>query len=408
MTDQEVSRQPFKRDMFEDFDFNDPEFNERFDDVITEMATKCPVAHSNVGHGYKVLNTYKDVKNAARDWRTFSSAKGYLMNRPEGTPLILPEESDPPYHDTWRKVLNPFFAPGPIGEYEDNIRKSANELIDTFIENGRCDFVTEYAALLPGIILFRYLVGVPESDLPELFEGIDKGTFGPIEERAKYFQWVNDYLADYLRQRSAEEPKGDVIDVIAEGVEQEDGSPAPFEDKVAILLDVVFGGLATTTHAMAAAIGYLADNESTRRELAGDPSLIPQAVEEFVRLMAPVVAPGRCVMKDTKIGDLELKEGDWVALNFAAASRDPEVTENPTEVNIHRESVIHPAFGVGAHRCLGSHLARLELKVTLEEFLRRVPDFEITPGTAPVTESAQLRTTTSLDITFPAGRKENV
>src|SRR5699024_8374510 len=105
------------------------------------------------------------------------------------------------------------------------------------------------------------------------------------------------------------------------------------------------------------------------------------------------------------LGDLELKEGDWVALNFAAASRDPEITERPSEVDIHREDVIHPAFGVGAHRCLGSHLARLEMKVTLEEFLRRIPQYNLTPGTAPVTETSQLRTTTSLDITFPAGGK---
>lgn len=174
----------------------------------------------------------------------------------------------------------------------------------------------------------------------------------------------------------------------------------PWEDKVAIVLDLVFGGLATTTHAMTAAVNYLAQHPEVRKELHDDPALIPQAVEEFVRLFAPVVAPARYVTRDTKLGDLELREGDWIALNYAAVSRDPETTDNPTTLNIHRKGVVHSAFGMGPHRCLGSHLARLELKVTLEEFLRRVPNFHITEGTSAKTETGQLRTTTSLEITF--------
>lgn len=196
--------QPFKRDMFTDFDFEDREFNERFDEVLNEMAAKCPVAHSSTGHGYKVINTYKDVKKAAQDWRTFSSAKGYALNRPEGTPTILPEESDPPYHDKWRKVLNPYFSPTAVAEFEEEIRRIANELIDGFEDKEQCDFVRDFSAHLPGMVFFRCVMGVPEEDLPELFEGIDKGTFGPLEERPQYFQKVNDYLDSYLAQRSTE------------------------------------------------------------------------------------------------------------------------------------------------------------------------------------------------------------
>ncbi|WP_067662273.1 cytochrome P450 [Nocardia miyunensis] len=391
---------PFKRDMFTDFDFEDPEFNERFDEVLDEMAAKCPVAHSRTGHGYKVINTYKDVKKAAQDWRTFSSAKGYALNRPEGTPTILPEESDPPYHDKWRKVLNPFFSPTAVAEFEDEIRTIANELIDTFEGKKDCDFVRDFSAHLPGMVFFRCVMGVPEADLPELFEGIDKGTFGPLAERPQYFQKVNDYLDAYLAKRGDEPARGDVVDVVNAGVAQEDGTPAPWADKVAIVLDLVFGGLATTTHAMTAAVNYLAQHPDVRAELCRDPALIPQAVEEFVRLFAPVVAPARYVTQDTTLGDLELRKGDWIALNYAAVSRDPETTDDPTTLNIHRKGVVHSAFGMGPHRCLGSHLARLELQVTLEEFLRRIPNFHITEGTSAKTETGQLRTTTSLEITF--------
>ncbi|WP_437773581.1 cytochrome P450 [Arthrobacter sp. KNU40] len=396
---------PFERDMFNDFDFESPEFNERFDDVTNAFAESCPVAHSSAGHGYKVLNSYQLVKKAAQDWRSFSSAGGYMVNRPEGSPLILPEESDPPYHDAWRKVLNPFLSPTTVAGFEGEIKVIADELIDGFIERGECDFVTDFAAHLPGRVFFNCIMGVPEQDLPALFEGIDKGTFGPVEERAKHFMFVNDYLAEYLAARRVQPPRDDVVDTVNAGVDTPDGTPAPESDKVAVILDLVFGGLATTTHAMTAAMGYLAENPDLRARLVAEPLLIPKAVEEFVRLFSPVVAPARYVTQDTAIGDFEFKKGEWVALNFAAASRDPELVPNPTVLDIDREEAAHAAFGYGPHRCIGSHLARLELGVTLERVLQRMPNFSIKAGTTAVTETSQLRSTTSLQLTFEPGSK---
>lgn len=407
MTEQsEQTRQcPFDRDMFNDFDFESPEFNEQFDDVINAFAQSCPVAHSNAGHGYKVLNTYQLVKKAAQDWRTFSSAKGYMVNRPEGSSLILPEECDPPYHDSWRKVLNPFLSPTTVAGFEDAITDIADELIDGFIERGECDFVADFSAHLPGRVFFKCIMGVPEQDLPALFEGIDSGTFGPVEERAKHFKFVGDYLADYLSARRSEPPRDDVVDTINAGVDTPDGTPASEADKVAVILDLVFGGLATTTHAMTAAMGYLAENPDLRARLVADHGLIPKAVEEFVRLFSPVIAPARYVTKDATIADVEFKEGEWVALNFAAASRDPELVPNPSVLDIDREEAAHAAFGYGPHRCIGSHLARIELRVTLERILQRMPNFIIRAGTTAVTETSQLRSTTSLQLTFEPGVK---
>ncbi|MFJ8812967.1 cytochrome P450 [Amycolatopsis thermoflava] len=389
----------FQRDMFNDFDIESPEFNERFDNVLNAMAAKCPMARSEVGHGYWVINRYADVKKAAQDWRTFSSARGYQLNRPEGAPVILPEESDPPYHNDWRAVLNPYFSPSTVGGYEAEIRAMANELIDKFVDSGKCNFVTDFSSQLPGMVFFNCIMGVPVEDLPELFEAIDKGTFGPPAERPGWFVKVNDYLNDYLKKRSQEPPRGDVVDRVVEGVDR-DGKPCSWEDKVAIVLDLVFGGLATTTHVMTAAMHYLATHEQDRKDLASDLSLVAVAVEEFVRLFPPVVAPARYVTKDVELGGVQLKAGDWVALNYAAASRDPAVTPDPTTVDLRREQVVHSAFGVGVHRCLGSHLARLELKVTIEEFLRRIPEFGVPAGHKPSTETGQLRTMTSLELIF--------
>ncbi|MGQ0624635.1 MAG: cytochrome P450 [Sporichthyaceae bacterium] len=393
------------RDFHKDFDFEDPEFNERFDEITDDLASTCPMSRSEVGHGYWVVNSAADVRKAAQDWKTFTSAKGWQVNRPEGAPVILPEESDPPYHNEWRAVLNPFFSPKVVDGYVADVRRMANGLIDAFIERGACEFVSDFTAHLPGMVFFECVMGVPVEDLPELFTNIDKGTFGPLAERPTHFVKVMNYLSDYLKMRSEAPPRGDVIDVVNAGVDK-DGQPCPWEDKVAIVLDLVFGGLATTTHVMTAAVNYLASHEADRRALVAEPALIDTAVEEFVRMLPPVVAPARVVTKVTELGGVSLKAGEWIALNYAASSRDPAATVNGTHLDIRREGIVHAAFGIGPHRCLGSNLARLELKVTVEEFLRRIPEFSLKPGTRPTYETSQLRTMTSLHLEFAPGQRE--
>jgi len=246
---------------------------------------------------------------------------------------------------------------------------------------------------------------VPVEDLPDLFSNIDKGTFGPLAERPTHFVKVLNYLNDYLKMRSEAPPRGDVVDVVNAGV-LKDGEPCPWEDKVAIVLDLVFGGLATTTHVMTAAVNHLARSDDDRRALVADPSIVETAVEEFVRMLPPVVAPARVVTKDTELGGVALKAGEWITLNYAASSRDPAVTPNALTLDIRRQGIVHSAFGVGPHRCLGSNLARLELRVTVEEFLRRIPEFSIKPGTEPTYETSQLRTMTSLHLEFPPGQRQ--
>jgi cytochrome P450 len=386
-----------QRDMHNDFHIEDPSLAERFEEVLDDLVARCPVARSNEGTGYYVINRHDDVRRCGQDWRTFSSADGWMVNPPEGNIPILPEDLDPPYHDTWRRVLNPFFAPKPVAGIEHDARVYANELIDKFIDDGRCEFVAQFAAQLPGLILFKLVVPVPVQDLPALFTDIDAFSFGPLEERGPAFGRVYEYLDGFLKLRAGQPPRGDIIDVINAGVDKE-GQPAPWEDKVHILLDVVFGGLATTTHAMSGAVYHLGTHPDIRRDLIAHPDRVGAAVEETVRLYSPVVAPARTVRKDGEVGGVYLKEGDRIILNFAAASRDPRACPRPGEFDIHREDVVHAAFGVGPHRCLGAHLARLELRVTIEEFLRRVPDYEIEPGTAPVYESGQLRTMKNLHL----------
>lgn len=259
---------------------------------------------------------------------------------------------------------------------------------------------------LPGLILFNTIVPIPVDDLPQLFDDIDTYSFGPLDERLPAFGRVYGYLQAYLHDRAAQPARGDIIDVIVAGVDR-DGGPCPFEDKVHTLLDVIFGGLATTTHAMSGAAYHFATHPEIRRDLIEHPELVANAVEEVARLYPPVVAPARTVTKETEVAGVQLKPGDRVAVNFAAASRDPEACADPARFDIRRTDAVQTAFGFGVHRCLGAHLARLELRVTIEEILARIPEFELVPGSRPTYESGQLRTMKNLHLQWePRARKD--
>ncbi|MGE0483230.1 MAG: cytochrome P450 [Gammaproteobacteria bacterium] len=392
MNDDELQR------LGDDFDIESPVFTTRFEDAMAHLVAHCPVAHSNVGPGgYRVFNRYRDVRRCAQDWRTFSSSDGWMMDPPEGNLQIIPEDTDPPYHSNWRRALNPFFTVAACADLEAHARNYARELAEAVAPRGGCEFVADFAAQLPGLVLFKHIMRVPIDDLPMLFEEIDVYSFGPLEARAPAFERVYAYLQRYLEMRATQPPQGDIVDVILAGVDRADG-PCPWVDKVHTALDVVFAGLATTTTALGGAMVEMAGKPALRRAVMNDAQAMRTAVEETVRLYAPVVMVGRSVRTDTEVAGEALRAGDRIGLNFAAASRDPAVVSDPHVFDVSRAEVVHTAFGVGPHRCLGEHLARLEIRVGVEEFLKRIPDPELVPGAQPVYESGQLRTVKNLQL----------
>ena len=391
----------FGRDLVNDFDLDDPKFNDNFDETLDYLVRKCPVIHSQVGRGYYLINTQDDVRRAAQDWRTFSSAKGYMPNRPEGLPYLMPEESDPPMHTQWRKVLNPHLSPRVSSSYEQPIRDDVNALIDSFIDRGECEFISEFGALLPGWAFFKNVLGLPIDDLAQLVEGVEEGTFNPdMNERGRHFGNVFAYLDAHLKWRSEQPEREDLIGTILKGVTYDDGTPAPWEHKVSILVDLTFGGIATTTFVMASAIHHLATHSDQRQLLIDDPSLIENAIEEYARFFPPVVALGRTCTRDVEIAGTTIPEGEFVMLTYAAASRDPRHMENPEKIDLTRTGIPHSTFGVGPHRCIGSNLARIELSTTLEEWLRRIPVFQVKPGTEPKYVTGYLRSIRKLELSW--------
>ncbi|MDQ1569015.1 MAG: hypothetical protein QOF96_3895 [Actinomycetota bacterium] len=398
--DVEASMAKYGRDIYHDFDIDDPKFNEHFHDILDDIVEKCPVVKSNKGSGYYLVARQPLVRQVGQDWRTFSSAQGYQPDRPEGLPYLLPEECDPPIHDAWRHALNPFMSPGAVAGYEPVIRQDCNTLIDMFIDRGECEWVSEFGAKLPGWAFFKNVMGVPIDDLDKLVESVERGTFEPPEERPKYFAYIFEYLGNYLADRAKGPSKGEMVDLIAAGVKYEDGEMAPWEDRLSVLVDMVFGGIATTTYVMADGMRYLAENPEQRKRLVEQPDLIPRAVEEFARVFPPVVALGRTCTRDVEVAGTQMKKDDFVFLCYAGSSRDPRVVENPTTIDIERETVLHSAFGVGPHRCIGSNLARVELRAVFEEWLKRIPDFRMKDGEDPIWETGILRTMKNLHLAW--------
>jgi cytochrome P450 len=392
----------FGRDIFRDFDYDDPNFNTKFVETLETHLTHCPVARSNVGTGYWWVSRNEDVRRIGQDWKTFSNAKGYQPNRPEGLPYLLPEESDPPRHTAWRSALNPHLSPMAVAGYEAPIRRDVNELIDRFIDKGHCEFISEFGAVLPGWAFFKNILGVPVDDLAMLVRGVEQGTFAqPVSERTVHFAGVFKYLGEYLQRRSKEPSRGDMVDTILAGVTYEDtGTPASWDDKVSTLVDICFGGIATTTYVMGSMVHHLATHPADREALVDNPGMMSNAIEEFARVFPPIVGLGRTCTRDVQVAGVPMKEGDYVMLAYSASSRDPRVVENPHKIDITRESVLHSTFGVGPHRCIGSNLARLELRATLEEWLKRIPDFALKAGTAPVYETGFLRSMRSLHLVW--------
>jgi cytochrome P450 len=244
-------------------------------------------------------------------------------------------------------------------------------------------------------------LGLPVDDLAQLVEGVEEGTFNTdLDERGRHFANVFAYLEEHLRWRSTQPERDDLIGTILKGVTYEDGQPAPWEHKVSILVDLTFGGIATTTFVMASAIHHLATDPEQRQLLINDPSLIENAIEEYARFFPPVVTLGRTCTRTVEVAGTEIPEGEFVMLTYAAASRDPRHMENAHKIDLTRQGIPHSTFGVGPHRCIGSNLARIELSTTLEEWLKRIPNFSLKPGTAPVYVTSYLRSMRKLELVW--------
>ena len=364
------------------FDHHDPRLGECFDAVYAQMRARCPVAHSDKHGGFWTLSSYETVHYAMQHYELFATAPS--VNIPAGLGQrrpLLPMEVDPPIQSRYRTLLMPVFSPRRMKSIEGRIREVAESLIDGFIEDGECDFVADFAEQLPTVI-FTEMMGLPLDQAPRfhawkniLLHGHHDDPDGQIRGRAG--QELNEYLVELLEARK-NQPGEDIISTL-HGAEV-DGDTLTDEEVLDMIYLLFLAGLDTVASSLGLHFLHFAQRPDLRSQLAGDPAIIPLAVEEMLRVESLVLA-GRTATQDVEIGGQLIRKGDRVLINTVAADRDPDVFTDPDVIRFDRGRSRHVAFGVGPHRCAGSHLARVELAIAYEHWHRRIPEYRIKDGT---------------------------
>jgi cytochrome P450 len=379
-----MSKRPPATDWSTDFDHLDPRWIENPYPIWDELRQTCPVAHTDRFMGAYFPSRYDDVRTIAYDTEHFSSRR--VVVRETRPPLVPapPITSDPPEHRDAKQVLLPAFTPEAIDRHEPRTRAVCRELLERIAGNGRCDAAVAYAQEIP-VRVIADMLGVPEQEgdlfrrwIKEILEiGI---TDHNVLMRAT--GEMQAYFAEKIAARRVS--KGDDLIGYLVNVRIE-GRPLADEHINGTLRLLLIAGIDTTWSAIGSCLWHLARHPEDRRRLEAEPGLMASAVEEFLRAYAPVTM-AREVVRETQIGGCTFKPGHMVLLSFPAANRDPAVFPDADRVVIGRTQNRHAAFGLGIHRCVGSNLARMEIRVALTEWLARIPEFRLDPD-APVTWS---------------------
>lgn len=377
-----------------DFDHMHPAYNANATEVWDELRERCPVAHSPRYGGTWLPVRHEDVSAIAYDTEHFSSedvvvkrVKPTGESRPYGG--APPITSDPPFHHHARRVLLPAFAPPKIAAMEAETRAFCHGLIDKMGDADLIDAADQYAKHIPPAVI-AHMLDLPLAD-GEIFREFIHTALEGIAEDQEVRQAGWHKLDEYLDRRISERTANLGDDLLSFLLTTELGGqrlqPEHVRGTVALLL---IAGIDTTWSAIGSSLWHFAKSPNDLARLVREPELLPTAVEEMLRAYAPVTM-ARVVAKDVEIGGCPMKEGDWVLLPFPAANRDPQAFERADEVVIDREINRHSAFGLGIHRCVGSNLARMEVRVALEVFVERFPEFELADASAVAWSVGQVR-----------------
>jgi cytochrome P450 len=334
--------------------------------------------------GGTMIARHEDVEFALRHADVFSSDMD-AISIGNVRPLI-PLQINPPEHVKYRRLLDPLFAPKQVALLEEDVRTLSNQLIDDFIHTGECEFNSAFAIPLPCTVFLR-LLGLPLDDLDLFLKFKDNIIRPETRDQTEYEriqaetgQQIYAYFDKVLDERE-QQPRDDMLTGFLEA--DVDGQHLTREDILDICYLFLLAGLDTVTASVGCMVSYLAQHPEQRQRLVDDPSQIPGAVEELLRWETPVPGVPRVVAEDIDLCGEHLDAGERVTVLLGSANIDERGFPQPDEVDFGRPANRHLAFGGGLHRCLGSHLARLELRVALEQLHKRIPDYSIKPGEEP-------------------------
>lgn len=368
------------------------------DRLYQDAHAKCPVVHSEEYGGFYFLTKYADVKQAAKDWRTFSSASGVFY---PPLPFRLPAiEYDPPDHKWWRDLLIEVTNLANYRTYNDRLNEHVDALIDGFASRGTADLVSEYASVLP-VIAICEMIGITEREKMEQGTSIGLNLFksfdDPEDARREMGNFAGFCLAEVNARREA--PREDFLTRVGT---QEAGGRMMTDDEIAsLLIAFLIAGHHNTSSAFASLLYHVTSKPAIRDRLIAEPDLVPKAVEEAVRIDTPQGHFFRTTTTEATMSGTTIPEGCPVGLSYAAANRDEETFEDALMFSVDRPKNPHLGFGHGIHTCPGAGLARTELRLGLTRLLERLPDVEYTGESFDMSWSAgSLKMIERLPVTF--------
>lgn len=385
--------------------FREPELADRHTSaepqgMYADLLAQCPVRKI---HDYYAIQTRADIAYVARHPDVEQGTKYLASDRP-----AIPLGLDGAEHRKYRRLLDPVFTPRRVAPLAGKVRAQANDLIDTFAGRGEADAYAEWCEPLPSSI-FLSIMGLPMADLEGFLEfkrlilNPDKFVEGLTTEelaarRAEAVAWLQDYFTRDLDAREQEPPRDDMIGWLLTA--EVDGERLSRADLLDILGLLMLAGLDTVAASLSCMLSYLARHPGDRARIVADPALLPSAVEELMRWETPVTEGFRIADVDLTLpSGTQIPAGSWMHLSWSAANLDPAAFDSPMRVDLERRPNAHLAFAGGIHRCLGSHLARMELRTALQAWHERIPDYRIKPDT-PLRYSGNPRAPHHLPLTW--------
>jgi len=350
---------------------------------LLEKMKKCPVAHSNTDGGFWIVTGFKDSMRVLTDWQTFVSPsripKDFTFDPP-----MPPIDYNPPLQRDFRALMNPYFTPEYVEQFRPQIVTIVNELIDDFVDDGRCEITNQFSRPVASRMTFELLFDVKDRAERErnmgwahdMVYGNEKGL--SIESRLdverQWMAWIDEFIA---RRRTGPR-RNDVMDGLLHGT-VEGGRPLTHKEIVGAVKILTLGGFGTTADSTANLIIRLCEDPTLEARLRGNADAISSAIEENIRLYPPIAGMTRTCAKDTELAGVQISATDRVLLLFASANRDPSKFVEPEAFNLDRSDA-HISFSGGPHRCLGSNFARLSLSIIFERFLDRLEDIRLVEG----------------------------
>jgi cytochrome P450 len=405
-----LTSNPTVNDWTTDFDVLDPSYIKDPFAIWDSLRQRCPVAHTDRRRSTWLPTRYADINAIAHDTKHFSSedvgvipfrpAEGEEFNPEDEGPMqygLPPISADPPLHTWTRRLLLPWFSHRRVASYVPMTRSLCQQLLAKFASAGHADAAVDYAQQIP-VRVIAHILGVPE-DMSDTFTRWVRDVLEFADDPERRTDG-NDGLVNFFIAHLENRKKEPADDLISELLRTEvDGKPIDDSVVLGMAVLLLIAGVDTTWSSIGSALWHLATHPDDQRRLRAEPEIMPLAIEELLRAYSPVTM-ARLVKEDFEYLGCPMHAGDSVLLPFNAANRDPDVFEHAETVDLGRKHNRHIAFGAGIHRCAGSNLARMELQVAIEEWLKVIPEFKLADPEQVAWAGGQVRGPRVLPVEF--------